>query len=43
MIVERLLTISGENAVTVDRKNLQPLTVKLACRFVILTNELPTR
>ena len=41
VIVERLLTISGEDAVTIDRKNLEPVTTKLAVRFTILTNELP--
>ena len=28
-IVERLLSISGEDAQTVDRKHLSPVTVKL--------------
>jgi putative DNA primase/helicase len=41
VITERLLSISGEDALTVDRKNLQPVTTKLPTRFVILTNELP--
>jgi P4 family phage/plasmid primase-like protien len=41
VIVERLLSISGEDAQTVDRKNMRPVTAKLAVRFVILTNELP--
>jgi putative DNA primase/helicase len=41
MVVERLLSISGEDAQTVDRKNLPPVTTKLCARFVILTNELP--
>lgn len=41
VITERLLSISGEDALTVDRKNLEPLTVRLPVRFVILTNELP--
>jgi putative DNA primase/helicase len=40
-VTERLLSISGEDALTVDRKNLPPVTVKLAVRFSILTNELP--
>lgn len=40
-VVERLLSISGEDSITVDRKNMQPLTVRLPTRFVILTNELP--
>jgi putative DNA primase/helicase len=41
VIVERLLSISGEDAQTIDRKNLVPVTTKLAVRFMILTNELP--
>ena len=41
VIVERLLSISGEDGQTVDRKNLRPVTTKLAVRFVIMTNELP--
>jgi putative DNA primase/helicase len=40
-VVERLLSISGEDAQTVDRKNLAPVTTKLSVRFIILTNELP--
>src|SRR5262249_16217788 len=40
-ITERLLSISGEDALTVDRKNLSPLTAKLTARFMLLTNELP--
>ena len=40
-VTERLLSISGEDALTVDRKNLQPITTKLNTRLMILTNELP--
>jgi putative DNA primase/helicase len=40
-VTERLLSISGEDALTVDRKNLAPVTTKLLTRFAILTNELP--
>jgi putative DNA primase/helicase len=40
-ITERLLSISGEDAQTIDRKNLSPITTTLTVRFVILTNELP--
>jgi putative DNA primase/helicase len=40
-VVERLLSISGEDAQTVDRKHLSQVTAKLLVRFVILTNELP--
>ena len=41
VITERLLSISGEDALTIDRKFRDPLTVKLNARFVILSNELP--
>lgn len=39
--VERLLSISGEDVISVDRKNVTAWTGKLPTRFVILTNELP--
>jgi P4 family phage/plasmid primase-like protien len=41
-IVERLLSISGEDAQTVDRKYREPLTATLPTRFLVLTNELPS-
>jgi putative DNA primase/helicase len=41
VVVERLLSISGEDAQTVDRKHLSAVTQKLPVRFMILTNELP--
>jgi putative DNA primase/helicase len=41
VITERLLSISGEDAQTIDRKNLPPITTKLPTRFIMLTNELP--
>jgi putative DNA primase/helicase len=41
LVTERLLSISGEDAQTIDRKNLSHVTAKLGARFVILTNELP--
>jgi putative DNA primase/helicase len=40
-VVERLLSISGEDAQTIDRKNLRPVTAKLNCRFMLVTYELP--
>jgi putative DNA primase/helicase len=40
-VVEKLLSISGEDAQTFDRKYLSALTVKLTTRFTILSNELP--
>lgn len=40
-IAERLLSISGEDGVTIDRKYSAAWTGKLPTRFLILTNELP--
>lgn len=40
-ITERLLSISGEDALTIDRKHIASWTGRLTTRFVILTNELP--
>ena len=40
-IVETLLSISGEDVLTVHRKYLTEWTGKLPTRFLILTNELP--
>lgn len=41
-VVERLLSISGADALDIQRKHLETLTgVRLPIRFVILTNELP--
>jgi putative DNA primase/helicase len=39
--VERLLSISGEDSITVDRKYRDPWTGRLPTRFMILTNEIP--
>jgi putative DNA primase/helicase len=39
--VERLLSISGEDLLTIDRKFRDPWTGRLPTRFLILTNELP--
>jgi len=41
IVVERLLSISGEDSITVDRKYKDPWTGRLPTRFVVLTNELP--
>lgn len=41
IVVERLLSISGEDSITVDRKHKNPWTGRLPSRFLILTNELP--
>ena len=40
-VAERLLSISGEDALTIDRKYRDPWTGCLGVRFLILTNELP--
>ena len=41
VVTERLLSISGEDALTVDRKNMSAVTGKLDARLMMLTNELP--
>ena len=41
IIAERLLSISGEDVQTVDRKHLAAWTGTLRTRFVVMTNELP--
>jgi putative DNA primase/helicase len=40
-IVERLLSISGEDVISIDRKYLPAWTGRLRIRFLILSNELP--
>jgi len=40
-VVERLLSISGEDGMTVDRKYREPWTGKISARFLLLSNELP--
>jgi putative DNA primase/helicase len=40
-VVELLLSISGEDLLTVDRKYKEPWSGKLPSRFLILSNELP--
>lgn len=40
-IVEALLAISGEDNLTIDRKNKDSWTGRIKTRFVMLTNELP--
>ena len=41
VVVERLLSISGEDFQTIDRKYRESVTTKLPTRIVLLTNELP--
>lgn len=40
-VTERLLSISGEDAITVDRKFRNAIDVRLSTRIAIITNELP--
>jgi putative DNA primase/helicase len=42
VVTERLLSISGEDTLTVDRKYREPWTGQLPSRLVILSNELPS-
>lgn len=41
MITERLLSISGEDALDIDKKFQQPITTKLQTRLMIVSNEIP--
>jgi putative DNA primase/helicase len=41
IVTERLLSISGEDGLTIARKYLPDWTGKLSVRFTLLTNELP--
>lgn len=41
VLAERMLSISGEDALTIDRKYGEAWTGRLGVRFMILTNELP--
>jgi putative DNA primase/helicase len=41
IVVERLLSVSGEDSLTIDRKYREPWTGRLLTRFVIMSNELP--
>ncbi len=40
-MAERLLSISGEDAITIHRKNITAWTGTLPTRFMMVTNELP--
>lgn len=40
-VTEQILSITGEDKRTVDRKNRPPLTLTLNTRFVFLSNEMP--
>ena len=41
MIIEKLLSISGEDPQTVDRKNIAAWTGRLRCRVIVQSNEYP--
>jgi len=41
VVLERLLCISGEDALTIPRKYQSDVTMRLPTRFMFLTNELP--
>ncbi len=41
VVTERLLAISGEDSITIDIKNKEPVTERLLARFMIVSNELP--
>lgn len=40
-VVERLLSVSGEDPISIDRKNRDPINVRLRTRVLLITNELP--
>ncbi|HAA50432.1 MAG TPA: NTP-binding protein [Planctomycetaceae bacterium] len=40
-VTELLLSISGEDRLTIDRKFKSPVTTKLSTRIVVITNEVP--
>jgi putative DNA primase/helicase len=40
-IAERLLSVSGEDAIDVDRKHRESVTMRLRTRILLLSNELP--
>ena len=40
-VIERFLSISGEDSIDIDRKNKTTWTGRLSIRFVILSNEMP--
>jgi putative DNA primase/helicase len=41
-VVERLLAISGEDAITVDRKYREPWTGRIPARLFMISNEVPS-
>lgn len=41
IVIERLLSISGEDSLLIDRKNKEPISKRLQSRLMIVSNELP--
>ena len=41
IVTERLLSISGDDPITIDRKGIKPITTTVPARFVMMTNEIP--
>lgn len=41
VVVERLLSVTGEDGLTVDRKHRDQVTVRLPTRLVLMSNEVP--
>lgn len=41
VIIERLLSMSGEDTLSINRKNRDAIDVRLTARCILLTNELP--
>ena len=41
IVAERVLSITGEDPITIDRKHRDPITVKFPTRIMLLSNELP--
>jgi putative DNA primase/helicase len=41
IVIERLLSISGEDSLSIDRKNKEPVSMPLPTRLMLISNELP--
>lgn len=41
IVADRILNISGNDPIDIDRKNLPIVTVQLRCRMVVMSNEIP--
>ncbi len=42
ILIERLLNITGEDELIIDRKHHTPISVRLQTRFLLISNEVPT-